>query len=1379
MATAASIPQMHWENTDLCEAIALFKQKMTLYIEDEEITEEAKQARKICRGVGDEGLRRLNASALSDADKKKPAKLWEFFEGQLKLNVNFRIHRLQLMQFRQRSGESLDDFVTRARTLALKCEFGDDELQERVIELIIASTPYEGFRNLLYSKAKGTKLADVLSEGRKYEAIYAGNHRLTQLGLSTEAIQTVTRSRRACPNCDTQHKPRECPAYYDDCSACGIKGHWAKCCRKTKHKSERHRPERRSHSRNNQHRRRSKDHPHSKRPNSKSRHRKDNRVHEINTNESSDYYRNAESEYDSTYTKEFDAITLSDKCMDSMEIHHIRQEAFISLRVKPPDIPGQNHTLKLKIDTGASGNTLPLRTLKQMYGTSQTALKRLKPIGNVRLTSYSGDNIPCLGTICIPCKHKSAEWLDTKFYVVDVPGPAILGLPTSEQLKIVTIHIDGISQPIVKPAITDIESLKHAYPNQFDTIGNFPGTAKLHLKDDAEPFIDPPRKCSIHLKDKLKGELDKLIEDGVLRRVTEHTDWCSSLAFSTKKDSTLRICLDPQKLNDNLRRCPHKIPTVEELNPQFAGATVFSKLDAKAGYWSIHLDEDSQLLTTFRTPFGRYCWRRLPFGLRVSQDIFQARMDNILEDLNGVISIADDVAVVGRTEAEHDANLHNLMTRAAEKGLVFNSKKCNIKTDRISFFGNLYTPNGVQPDPAKIHDIQNMSTPTSKDEVQRFLGMLNYLAPYIPKLAESAYVLRDLIKKDTPWTWDETHEHCFKKLKSMITPDACLAYYDPTSILYLEVDASQKGLGVALTQDGKPVAFASKTLNECQSRYSNIEREMLAIVHGIQRYHTYLYGKPFVVVTDHKPLVTICHKPLHAAPPRLQRMLMKIQGYNFTIMYRPGQQMIMADVLSRLPNPANDDQIELDDRVDGISIDMCDYTSIAMINFSSQKQALLRDETAKDTQLCLLKEVILHGWPEKIQNLPDNVKSFWSFRDELSVEAGVVVKGNQILIPETMREDILEQLHNGHQGIEKTQRLARESVYWVNINKDIEKLCKSCDSCSKYQAANVKQPLTPHKVPSRPWQYISSDIFEANGKQYLLTVDRYSKFPILEELPVPASSRAVTERLKFYVSLFGRPDEIMTDNGPQYAGQAFQKFVHDWSIEHVTSAPRYAQSNGFIERHVRTVKAVVKKCLDEGEDVHKALLHIRATPVDSVLPSPAEMTFGRKIPTFLPSRVECGKQEHRQRLEERNTKMKENHDRTAGNPLPDLYPGQQVHIRNTDSKLWQPGIVLQHCEDDNSYMVETWNGAIVRRTRSHLKDRTTTDHQKHVRFINYSEPRHEPENPGNVCANTNSTPRPHTSSEVNTPVTHSPHANSPKRTRSGRVSKKPRRYEDM
>ena len=317
--------------------------------------------------------------------------------------------------------------------------------------------------------------------------------------------------------------------------------------------------------------------------------------------------------------------------------------------------------------------------------------ERMRPVTDVVLTAYNGKQIPCIGAISLKCRYKD-NWEDMEFYVVDVEGPAIVGLPSSEKLGLVTIHVDSLLKENDQDNDTQgktkltVEKLQKLYPSQFDTIGNFKEKAKLILKEDAEPFIDHPRKFAIHIKEDLKRELDKMERDGIIRKIQGHTDWCSSLTLPRKKDGSIRVCLDPQKLNMNLKRCPHKIPTLEEINPALSKAKVFSKLDAKAGYWSVQLEEDSQPLTTFRTPFGRYCWKRLPFGLRVSQDIFQARMDEILEGLSGVVGIADDVAVFGATEAEHNHNLLKLMERAKQEGLVFNSTKCSIGNNKNLLF---------------------------------------------------------------------------------------------------------------------------------------------------------------------------------------------------------------------------------------------------------------------------------------------------------------------------------------------------------------------------------------------------------------------------------------------------------------------------------------------------------------------------------------------------------------------------------------------------------------------------------------------------------------------------------------------------------------------
>ena len=230
--------------------------------------------------------------------------------------------------------------------------------------------------------------------------------------------------------------------------------------------------------------------------------------------------------------------------------------------------------IKLKVDTGEH---TPLRIYKQTYKTLPQK-DILEPTRNFKLVAYNGPEIPCLGSINLQLrfgkKNKNKNFTKAKFYLVDVPSAPIVGLQTCEKTGLVTIDCDDLRP---KPDVTTVEGLKQAYPGQFDTLGDFKCVAKFHLKQDCEPFIDPPRKCSIHLREKLNCELKKMEKQGVIRKVSEHTDWCSSRAYSVKNDGSLRVCIDPQKLNQALKRCPHNVPTFEELNP---------------------LGPDSQLITT-------------------------------------------------------------------------------------------------------------------------------------------------------------------------------------------------------------------------------------------------------------------------------------------------------------------------------------------------------------------------------------------------------------------------------------------------------------------------------------------------------------------------------------------------------------------------------------------------------------------------------------------------------------------------------------------------------------------------------------------------------------------------------------------------------------
>ena len=638
------------------------------------------------------------------------------------------------------------------------------------------------------------------------------------------------------------------------------------------------------------------------------------------------------------------------------------------------------------------------------------------------------------------------------------------------------------------PEINNIEDLKKAFPESFDTLGNFPGEYHITVDPSIAPVVHAPRKYAIQRREAMKEEIEKMEAMGVIKKETGPTDWVSSITFTEKPGGGVRVCLDPKDLNRAIKRSHHKTPTLEEITHHFSGSKVFSKMDAKNGYWSVKLDEPSSKLCCFNTPFGKYRFLRLPFGLVVSQDVFQQRMDSILERCPGCTGIADDVAVYGRDEKEHDKNLLNLMKVAQEHGLVFNSAKCVIKTKEIPFFGMIYGAEGVKPDPDRVTAIRQLPAPENTKELQEFLGIATYMAPFIPRLSHHAAVLRELLKKDARFTWSHNHDAAFKKIKELICSDTTLAYFDPDKESVLEVDSSLRGLGAVLLQEGKPVAFASKSLTDVETRYANIERELLAAVYGCERFHTYLYGKPFIIHSDHKPLEMIQLKNLHAAPPRLQRMLLRLQNYDVTIQYKPGRSLLLADGLSRLPGAQQSSHIELD---------VC----VNLVQFSQAKVQQLRKETTRDPVLSKLKEVILTGWPDLQRQITKDLKPYWSYRDELSVEDGIILKGGeQILIPKMMQQQILEALHAGHQGQNKCRLRAKTSVYWNNISGDIADFVANCSICQEHARTQQKEPLLQKDVPPHPWHTLSADLFSLDGEEYILLVDHYTKYPFVRRM---------------------------------------------------------------------------------------------------------------------------------------------------------------------------------------------------------------------------------------------------------------------------------------
>ena len=351
------------------------------------------------------------------------------------------------------------------------------------------------------------------------------------------------------------------------------------------------------------------------------------------------------------------------------------------------------------------------------------------------------------------------------------------------------------------------------------------------------------------------------------------------MTYPVKLTLELGPCLDARDLSKAIIWENHKPQTVEEVAHQLAGAVVFMKADALKAFLQVHLTEESSKLLVINTHKGRYRFKRMPFGAKMSQDVFQMTIDLIMEKYPGVLSIHDDIVIYSTSNKDYDSNLINLLNVAQLEGLVLNNKKLELKRPRVSFFGAEYSTDGMHPCLKKIQGITEMTPPTDKQQLASFIGMVTCMGNFVPHLSNHMEPLRAMLKQDTVFHWNQMANDFFQKIKDLIAKTASqpLRYYDRMKPVVVQADASQRGLGTCLLQESQPITFYSKSLIDTETRYANMERELLAIVFACQQFNTYVLGTPFTVESNHKPLEMIHQKSLASAPPRLQQMLLQLQ----------------------------------------------------------------------------------------------------------------------------------------------------------------------------------------------------------------------------------------------------------------------------------------------------------------------------------------------------------------------------------------------------------------------------------------------------------------------------------------------------------------------
>ena len=521
--------------------------------------------------------------------------------------------------------------------------------------------------------------------------------------------------------------------------------------------------------------------------------------------------------------------------------------------------------------------------------------------GEINLTEETTSTSPVHGSTCedISVVHRAVineEKVRPKRSMASEVGVSHVPVPWGK-----------LTKAIVMDAFKDVHT----------GLGTLGPRLHISMNPNMTPIQAHPHQCPVAREAKASDAIRDLEKQGILKKVTEPTAWISNNVYREKPDGSIRVCIDPsQTINKAIEVPKYPIPIVDELLPKLNNAKIFSCVDVYKGFTNIELDDSSSFLTTMHTPIGRYRWLRMPFGVSLVPEEYQRRQHEALEGLTGVVNKANDILVFGRgdsmeeAEKDHDINLWNLMLRCREVNLKLNPRKFQFKVKQVTWMGHLLSSNGITPHPDRGKAIKDMTPPQDVKGVQRFLGMCNYLSRFTPNLAEIVKPLTELTHMNAVWSWSSQHDKAFKTAKSLIANATTLKFFDVNKPCVLQVDASNTGLGGALLQDGQPVAFTSSTLSATEVNYAPIEKECLAIKVACTKFYQYLYGKQDVIVhSDHQPLETIFKKPLSRAPRRLQRMMLQLQPFKFTVVYKKGNYMYFADTLSRaalnLPTPSD------------------------------------------------------------------------------------------------------------------------------------------------------------------------------------------------------------------------------------------------------------------------------------------------------------------------------------------------------------------------------------------------------------------------------------------------------------------------------------------
>ena len=1168
----------------------------------------------------------------------------------------------------RQQGESITSFVTRLRDLASHCEYSASA-KELIRDRLVCGIRDDALQRSLLAVA-GLTFEKAFERALLHESAVQNARMLNapadvhRTPLEPRSTPSEGRQQAECYRCGGSHAAKDCRFRDSVCNYCHKKGHIQRVCRS--------RLQQRPQSEAAQC-------PQQQQPSRKSSSQQ-RRTHRLDGDLTSP---NASTS--STPWPPPDATVMMGMDYNMFTVGSDRVAPFTAM-LEVNGVP-----LGMEVDTGAALSLISAATYAQLWPAGNSPQLR-KP--SIRLRTYTGEELQLVGEAVVRVQYQNQQE-ELNLVVVKGSGPSLLGRDWLQKIRLNWAEVRSL-----KAASTTLEQVLVKHSGLFkDELGTIKVvTAKFHVDPNAKPHFFRPRPVPYALRSRVDQALEKLETAGIVESV-RFSERAAPIVPVVKRDGTIRICGDYKlTVNQASQVDTYPLPLVDSLFASLAGGKSFTKLDLAHAYNQLQLDEDSRKYVTINTHKGLFQYTRLPFGVASAPAIFQRTMESILRGLPHVCVYLDDILVTGESDAAHIHNLTAVLDRLESAGIRLKREKCAFMLPKVEYLGHTITARGLQPQATKVRAIADASPPVSVSQLKAFLGMLNYYSRFLPDLATLLAPLYTLLQSARKWSWEEPQQRAFNEAKKLLTTSTLLTHFDPKKPVILSCDASPYGVGAVLSHqmdDGteQPICFASRTLSAAERNYAQLDKEALAIIFGVKRFHQYLYGRKFNIYSDHKPLQYLLGETRGIpamASARVQRWALTLSAYDYTITYKAGAKLANADALSRLPLPEQPSDVP-------IPGDM--VLVFETLNTSLVHAAQIRSWVDKDPLLARVRENVRHGW----QTTTEAAMGPYQLRKhELSMQDGCLLWGSRVVVPPQGRGMVTRLLHEGHPGICRMKRLARGYVWWPGMDGELEQVVKRCSQCQENQKLPPRAPMHPWEWPERPWARIHIDYAgPIRGKMLLVVVDAHSKW--VEAVTVSSATSQVTiEKLRHMFATHGLPEVLVSDNGTPFTSAEFSTFMEANGIRHLRSAPYHPASNGLAERAVQTLKSAIRKS-DGGVSleavISQYLFQYRLTPHSTTGVSPAELLMNRRPRC----RLDLLRPDVSGRVRQKQEQQKANHDQHIH--ARNFKVGDLVSVKNqgTGAK-WLPG-VIETMSSPEQGTIQLEDGRVIRRHVDHLRHR--------------------------------------------------------------------------